>query len=109
MAAFAAHEAQHPQFWCADDPDRIWIDWTKYDQSLEGRCILNEHLLKLPMEKVPPHVRHTNHLEILRDNMEVGETVHPLELKDIQRSTAGEQAMDLQQRDEYVGKLKLLE
>ena len=59
--------------------------------------------------KVPPHVRHTNRLETLRDDAETGETVHPLKLKDLQRSTAGKQAMDVQPRDEDIGKLKLLE
>ena len=58
---------------------------------------------------MPPHVSHTNHLEILRDDAESAETVHPLKLKDFQRSTAGEQAMDAQPRDEDVGKLEQLE
>jgi hypothetical protein len=58
---------------------------------------------------VPPHVKHTNHLEIRQDGAEIAETVHPLKLKDLQHSIACEQAMDAQPQDEDVGKLEQLE
>jgi hypothetical protein len=47
-------------------------------------------------------------LEIQREDAEIAETIHPLQLKDLQHSTTGEQAMDAQPQDEDVRKLEQL-
>jgi hypothetical protein len=55
---------------------------------------------------VSPYVKHTNRLEIRWDDVEIAKTVHPLQLKEFQQSTAGEQAMDDQPQDEDVRNLE---
>ena len=40
---FSTRIAQHFRFQCVSDPDSCWTFFIKYKQSLEERCILNNH------------------------------------------------------------------
>ena len=104
---FARQAAQHHQFRRRKDSDYPRATrWTKCDQSLKARCILNNKFREHRLFIIVVTNRYANTSESRRDDPDNAEPV-ALKLKALKRSAAGEQVVEGFLRNGDTGELEM--